>query len=234
MAAVHIFSTSNIDFSVTTVAITRTVANAASAMFVGCGWLNTTSTLTSVVNTGANTGSHTLLQNPTTATTKGRAAQGYKLNCTTGSTTITMTLSAAVTLEMVYHEATGLDTSSAEDPTGGVTGNVQTTGTSRTNTGLTSTSNGSYLFAHCWSFDLTAPPTAVSAPFTSGNLGSIMRSGYYIQPTAGAQTVTFTGVGNADVTATMIMGLKVPGGAPAAPVGKLVNPKQAVNRASTY
>lgn len=215
MAAVHIFATSNIDFSVTTVAITRTVANASSAMLVACGWLNTTSTLTSVANTGANTGNHTLLQNPTTATTKGRAAQGYKLNCTTGSTTITMTLSAAVTLELIYHEATGLATSSAEDPTGGVTGNIETTGTSRVNTGLTSTSNGSYLLAACWSLDLTTPPTAVSSPFTSGTVGSIARSGYYVQPTAGAQTVTFTGAGNTDVTATMIFGLMVPGGAAA-------------------
>lgn len=234
MAAVHVFSANNINFGATTVAITRTVANAASAMLVGVGWLSTTVTLTSVVNSGANTGNHTLLQNPTTATTKGRAAQGYKLNCTTGSTTITATVSASATVELVYHEATGLDTSSAEDPTGGVTGNVQTTGTSRTNTGLTSTSNGSYLLAACWSLDSTVPPTAVSAPFTSGTVGSVARTGYYIQPTAGAQTVTFTGVTNTDVTATMIFGLKVPSGAAGPPIGKLVNPKQAVNRAGTY
>lgn len=233
MAATHIFSANNINFGATTVAITRTVANAASAMLVGVGWLSTTVTLTSVVNTGANTQTHTLLQNPTTATGNGRAAQGYALNCATGSTTITATVSASATVELVYHEATGLATSSAEDPAGGVTGNAETTGTSRVNTGLTSTSNGSYLLGHCWSLNLTTPPTAVSAPFTSGTVGSIARTGYLVQGTAGAQTVTFTGVTNTDVTITMIFGLKVPAGA-TTPVGKVINPKMAVRRASNY
>lgn len=211
MAAAYVKSGANIDFGVTTVAVTITSVTAGSALVAFCSWLSATITLSSI--TDSKSQSWTLLDNPTTNAGNGRAASGYTLNVGAGNTTVTMTVSAGVTAEIHVLEFSGVATSSAEDGhVAQAQSNPGTAANAETSTTITTTVAGDAVAGCTFDLSNTDSASAVGTGFTIAATGTFGKSEYQIQSAAGSIAATFTEDDASSQNITLVLALKPAGG----------------------
>ena len=188
MASGYLQSGANIDFSVSTVAVTLTGVTAGSGFYVVACWLNTTETLTSIVSD--KDGAATLVNNPVTIGTAGRVAHGYILaGAVGGSTVFTATKSAAAgTFELHVFELSSVATKT--DNIGNTQVNPGTSADAVTSTAITTSANGILVGA---SFDVnnTTVPN-IGTGFTIASTGSIGKGEYVLTAAGGSKAITFT------------------------------------------
>jgi len=187
-------------------------AKAGNLIAVYVAWTNTTDSLSSVTDSLGNT--YTLVQNPTTLGTQGRAAGAYSKNILGGPCTVTATFSpgAFSARTIIVREISGAD---SDFPLDGSAAQGQTnpgTGTDAVTSGaITTTANGDYIFA-ATTDQGQASTLNPGTGFTGGATFTFPvggRSEDQIQSAAGSITATFTNTDSAFADfVTLIMAFK--------------------------
>lgn len=131
---------SDFDFTTITVTLTGTAGNVLVGFVYWDGVANTLVSVADTVNT------YTLYQNPTSSTA-GRGALFVAVLGTTGSITITATLSTTTLRSLVVHEVSGVDTTTPVRGTNAAGQNNPGPGANILSSGAVSVTSGDYLFA---------------------------------------------------------------------------------------
>lgn len=136
-----------------------------SAIAVWIAWTGDTETISSLVDSLGNI--YTLLLNPTTVGTTGRAALAYCLNSTAGANTLTVTFTGLVYGFITAHEYSGVATASAEDQK--VINGQSAPGTATdalTSTAKTTTTSGEVIFGGTVEFSFGIAHCSAGTGFT--------------------------------------------------------------------
>lgn len=197
---------------------------AGNAIVGAVDWQSVTVTLTSVTGCG---NTYTLRNNPTTnSTIASRSAMFYAENIAGGACTLTFNFSGAVTSAQVFHEVSGVATSSALDGSASQAQDAPGTGSNAvTSTAITTTAAGDYIFGFASEFS-TGSAVNVGTGFTisataNNSVSGFMTGEYQIQGAAASIAATFTIPGDG-YTLAGVLALKAAGGGGASPVPRLL------------
>lgn len=213
MAASHVQTVTNIDFGVSTLAVSVPTVAAGNTLIAFFSWLNNTSTVT-IADDRGNTWN--TFRNPTSAgSSDGRGGIGVALNCAAGTTIVTATVAGgAVTIEMHVMEFVPPDANSAVDQHNALGQVNPGTGVDATRSGtITTTQAGDALAAASFDVSNTSLPTAGSAPWVTRGAGTFGRSESQIQAAAGLVEGTFTETDATSSQVTLVMSIALVAGA---------------------
>ncbi len=159
---------------------------------IGAFWQSNTITLNSIT-ADCVSGNFVLLSNPTSYSTVSRAAMGYAIINSSGSCTISANFSSAVNSQILFHEVSGINTSS---PLDGSTMRSQTTpgtGVDAVSSGnITTTQNGDYIFGLGIDASQNSPTWTAGSGFGLKASDTRIQSEDRIQTVAGSIAATFT------------------------------------------
>lgn len=189
-------------FSGTTRACTTNSVAAGSTLVVYVGW--TSATVTVTVADDKN-GSHTCVQNPTTATGIGRGAMCYFIGTASGNTITTATFSSDPGAQRILvNEYSGvvapIDKSAGQGQIDPGTGTDAVSSTS-----ITTAINGCFIVGGTTDFAGGNPATGTG--FTSVRFNTDARMEHLSQGSAGAQAATFTSPAGTDDFATVVLAI---------------------------